>query len=274
MPVTRRLKQTWQYAAAYLASRRARDTFDHVRAFCLFIGIPRSGHSLVGSLIDAHPNAIIAHEFNVLRYIRRGFSRAQIYSALVRNSRRFAAVGRRWTGYSYTVPNQWQGRFTTLEVIGDKKGGSTTKQLRADPHLLERLEGTVGVPLRVVHVIRNPYDNISTIARRSRRALQDAVAYYFGLCTVNAGLRDHLGPGGICDVRSESLVADPPGELRRLCEFLGLGPDDGYLRDCAGIVFPQPRKTRFEVAWPKELIAEVVHRIGEFPILAGYTYDD
>ena len=30
-------------------------TFDHVSALLLFIGYPRSAHSLVGSIIDAHP---------------------------------------------------------------------------------------------------------------------------------------------------------------------------------------------------------------------------
>jgi len=37
-------------------ARRYRRHFDAVRTFCLFIGYPRSGHSLVGSLLDAHPD--------------------------------------------------------------------------------------------------------------------------------------------------------------------------------------------------------------------------
>jgi len=40
--------------------------FSKLRNFVLFVGYPRSGHSLVGSLIDAHPHAIIAHEVKTL----------------------------------------------------------------------------------------------------------------------------------------------------------------------------------------------------------------
>jgi hypothetical protein len=36
--------------------------FSSVRTFVLFVGYPRSGHSLIGSIMDAHPNIIIAHE--------------------------------------------------------------------------------------------------------------------------------------------------------------------------------------------------------------------
>jgi hypothetical protein len=36
--------------------------FSNVRTFILFVGYPRSGHSLIGSIMDAHPNIIIAHE--------------------------------------------------------------------------------------------------------------------------------------------------------------------------------------------------------------------
>jgi hypothetical protein len=36
------------------------DPFADVHAFCLFVGYSRSGHSLVGALLDAHPGITIA----------------------------------------------------------------------------------------------------------------------------------------------------------------------------------------------------------------------
>jgi phage terminase large subunit-like protein len=44
-----------------------RNRFHDVGVFCIFIGYPRSGHSLVGSLLNAHPEVIISHELDVLR---------------------------------------------------------------------------------------------------------------------------------------------------------------------------------------------------------------
>lgn len=37
-----------------------------IHTFVLFVGYPRSGHSLIGSIMDAHPNVIIAHEVKQL----------------------------------------------------------------------------------------------------------------------------------------------------------------------------------------------------------------
>jgi hypothetical protein len=47
---------------------RDRRMFEQIEA-CLFIGYPRSGHSLIGSLIDAHPHAALGHELDLLKYV-------------------------------------------------------------------------------------------------------------------------------------------------------------------------------------------------------------
>ena len=48
--------------------------FSQVQACCLFIGYARSGHSLVGSFLNAHRHAVIAHELNLLWYARLGLA--------------------------------------------------------------------------------------------------------------------------------------------------------------------------------------------------------
>ncbi len=262
------------FLSTYLRARAAGPTFDDVRTVCLFLGYPRSGHSLVGSLIDAHPNAIIAHELNALDYVARGFSRTQLYLLLLDNSRRFARRGRRWSGYDYAVPGQWQGRYARLEVIGDKKGGGTTKSLRRSPELLDRLRSVVVVPVRFIHVIRNPYDNISTMARRSRRSLEKTIEAYFGLCRTVADVKTRLDPGSVFDLRYEALITDPAARLRDLCGFLGLEVTAAYLDACAAIVFGAPRQTRFDLPWPAAALRTVADRIAQFPMLTGYAYDE
>lgn len=54
------------------------------------------------------------------------------------------------------------------QVIGDKKGGPTTSMLGKARGLLDlqELQKTVAVPIRLIHVIRNPFDNIATICLR------------------------------------------------------------------------------------------------------------
>src|SRR4051794_27905037 len=163
-----RLMLTQAYLVSSYRGRKNRNLFDGVETYCMFIGYPRSGHSLIGSLLDAHPSAIIAHELDALKFVAAGFNKDQLYQLLLDNSRRFARKGRAWTGYTYGVPGQWQGRFDKLHVIGDKKGGRSTLQLAENPELLHRLRKTVATDIRFIHTIRNPYDNIATMHKRAR----------------------------------------------------------------------------------------------------------
>ena len=50
------------------APNLTKEVIDGIEKFVLFIGYPRSGHSIVGSLMDAHPHVVIANEFLLLKY--------------------------------------------------------------------------------------------------------------------------------------------------------------------------------------------------------------
>jgi hypothetical protein len=269
-----------RFAAIYLASlrqgMRQRKLFDQVEAYCMFVGYPRSGHSLVGSLLDAHPDVVIAHELDVLRLLRFRFRRNQLYALILANDRSFTTAGRAWTGSDYNVPGQWQGTYRTLRVIGDKKGGQSTRRLYAHPWLLTRLRRTVRVPLRVVNVIRNPYDNISSmkLQLRGRPTLEGTVDEYFGLCDAMVAIKRQLGADELFDLRYESLVAQPAASLRALYSFLGVTDDQRYVGPSASVVSGQPSRSRSKLAWSPALVREVERRIPRYEFLRGYSFED
>lgn len=262
----------YQFLSSFWHTIRSRELFADVNTYVLFIGYPRSGHSLVGFLIDAHPNAIIASQTNLLRYLRHGFSPRQAFYCILENSRKVARVGREWRRYSYEVPNQWQGRFDKLLVIGDCTGLS---RVRKNPGLLKTAQRKLAaVDLKLIHVIRNPYDNISTMARARRLELAKTIEVYFSMCEVVEQIQSQVAPGMIYDLRHEDLIADPRTALEGLCGFLGLTAEPGYYEDCASIIFKSPRKTRKEMPWTPDLIAAVREQSSRFPSLRGYAYDD
>ncbi|NNL66265.1 MAG: sulfotransferase [Myxococcales bacterium] len=275
MEAAKLIRRRWALGSGYWHSLRAarRADFRQVEALCLFAGYPRSGHSLVGALLDAHPEALIAHEQHVLRYVKYGFRREQIFALLAENSARQAENGREVTGYRYAVPGQWQGRAETLRVIGDKRGGGTVRKLRARPWLLERLERRMRLPIRWLHVIRNPWDNIATIHRRSpNRTLEQAADYYFGMVEGVAWLKALLPAEALCDVHHRDLIADPKRELERLRDFLGLSPDAAWLDAAAAIVWDAPHRSRHEVAWPDALHEAVAKRAAAVAFLSDYEF--
>jgi hypothetical protein len=252
-----------------------RSQFSSVETFGIFIGYQRSGHSLVGALLDAHPEAAIAHELGAVSLFSAGLRKRELYKRILENERAFVRSGASpRPGYELLVPSASQGRLTRLTVIGDKAGGESTRVLAADPDLVPRLERKLRVPVRIIHVVRNPFDNIASILRKPNNRRLDRVSRrHFDTLRLNARLRKRLGDR-VMDLRHEDLVAAPPEQLTRLCHFLGLEPTPDYLESCAKVVFDSPRQSRREVSWPPKLLAKVEKRIARYDFLAGYSLDD
>lgn len=256
------------------SARRHGQDFAEVERYCSFVGCARSGSTLVGSLLDAHPEVVISQELDALRLVQARMPRRLLFGLILSKDASFTAKGRTWTGYSYAVPGQWQGRYERLRVIGDKKAGFTTKRLAASPQMLERLRSTVAAPLRFVQVTRNPFDNIATMVARSDTALEVVAEKYFRLAGNVVDLETALAPGELLSVRHEDLVRSPRPVLSELCRFLGVEPSEDYLDACAGIIFASPRQSRSSAEWDPGLVRRVQAQIDEVPFLAGYTFAD
>ena len=252
---------------------RYRSLFANIEIYCMFIGYPRSGHSLIGALLDAHPEIIIAHELGVFKHLLAGFHERQIDYLLLEKSRAFKVRGAVSSPYSYSVPNQWQGRFENLRVIGDKQGGGAALRLQARPWLFYRLQNRMSKKIKVFHVVRNPFDNISTISKRHGLSVSESIRFYFSLCETVSELKKRLRPSDLFEIRHESFIENPKDALREMCRFLGVVASEGYLKDCASVVFPAPRKTREQVPWEKEQIESITERMARYPFLEGYAYD-
>jgi len=275
MSLRRNLEPIGFYTTSLLQNRRNAELFHGIQTYCMFVGYPRTGHSLIGSLLDAHPSIVIAHELDALRLFYLGFSRRQVFHLLLENSRKMAASGRSQNGYSYGVPNQWQGRFEQLRVLGDKKGGASARFFYRHPDLLDFVRNRIGMELKFVHVIRNPYDVLATMSRRnSHKALDKHIDRFFQLCSSVERLKNQTQDLHIYDLRLESFIEDPKSGLADLCSFLGIKAEASYLEDCASIVFPSPKKSRFDIEWSREAIGRVRERMEAFNFLSGYTYDE
>jgi hypothetical protein len=261
------------YVESLVASIGQRDAVRDVRAYCMFVGYPRSGHSLLGSIVDAHPHAICSHELDALRLVESGFSRNQIYSLILKNSAEFARHGRVWTfGYKYEIPGQWNGRFEKLLLVGDKKGGLSAVRFAKDPQLLDRLRRVVGPTVKLLHVVRNPFDNIAAMVRRGM-GLAEAVDEYFSRADAVLDLGRRVDQRDLLTISHERLVASPADVITGLCTFLGLDPRRDYIDACCRVVNTEPHKTRTQIEWDEGLLRMVRERSLANPFLRDYTFD-
>ena len=151
------------------------EVINGIQKFVLFVGYARSGSSIVGTLMDAHPHVVISNEFNIFDQfseidIAPSFSwRENLYNLLYSRSTRDAKWSRSSLnkGYQLRVGGLWQGRFDRyIEVIGDKSSDVTTRAFLKDSEEFlrnyQKLKSEVSVPLRIIHTLRNPFDIIST----------------------------------------------------------------------------------------------------------------
>ena len=270
-----RLDRARRKAWAARAARREQP-FGAVRVFCCFVGHNKSGTSMVGALLDAHPRMVVSDEVDALSYVDAGFRRDELFHLLLRGTRTEARKGRvtarRLEPYSYLVPGQSQGSAEQPLVVGDSTSGSSTRRLGADPDLLSRTRQLVGVDVRLVQVVRNPFDPIGVMIVRGKRTFANSINHYFRACEVLRDLRAQLGPDELLTVRYEDFCADPTRELLRLCAFLGVDAHETYLRDCSSIIRRTPTRDRERVQWTEALIGEVQDRMADFDFLEGYSY--
>ncbi len=273
------LKQNWFLPIRF--GQQFRKAFSEVPVFTVFLGNSRSGTTLIASLLDAHPNMIISHELDILRMVNTPIGKLGLFGRIFNKSRWFASHDAQWQTYSYRVPTGWQGRFDQLKVIGDKKAHHSCVLLQDDPTLLERLEQLVKVPIRIIHVVRNPFDNITTKARKGAQRQLDATPQklrevadvYFRNIAMVQNIKD-AGNMAVHEFQFESFLQHPEMELRKLCSFLGTDCPKDYLTDCLTLVNPQAHQSRHDVEWLDDLKQEVQKRASQFTSLNGYRFDD
>lgn len=285
----KRKKLPWQlqftlaHLATVKASKEFAPSFANVETYCTFIGYSRSGHSLVAALLDAHPHIVMAHELRAVKYIQYNFSREALYYLLFQMTKIRGHSWKRGGGYTYDVPNQWQGSFEKISVIGDKHGEFTVTTLANNPKLLEKLQNVVKVPIKFIHVVRNPYDNIATFAIKTASYRRDSevrntdieksIKRYFHVCESVMKVKEMVESADVLDLHHENFVKEPKAQLRELCCWLGIEPSSNYLDDCKKVVFESPRKSRHKIQWNEEFKQQVQHKIELFPFLKEYTFE-
>ena len=114
-----------------------KELYDGVETFLLFIGYPASGHSIVGAILDAHPQIIIPHEYDVLENWdiyhdktgrKNGAHKYLLFFNLHSLSTFQSIFGVRSSnpldktvGNPYPVPGAWQGKHNgQIKVISYK----------------------------------------------------------------------------------------------------------------------------------------------------------
>lgn len=285
----------WRLLLAALGERAVAGGTPQPETFVQFAGFPRSGHSLIGALLDAHPAALVSHELDAMGLVANGLGRRSILALIRRNSSEFMQSGRYWNGFSYVLEGWHNGRSAAPRVVGDKKGDWAVRRCQSDPGLLDRLHRTMRMPCKWILVVRNPFDNIATMSMRRggaydrarigaadgrefrerlatdpdipRDAADAMIDDYLDLCRGVASLKAAVAPGDWHEVAYDRFSRAPVEELAAILGFLRLDGDPAFLRDAAALV--RPTSGGAPVAWTEAQKDRVRAAIAEFPFLAA-----
>ncbi len=273
----------WWYLISFIKGLQLKKEFAPITKYIFFIGYPRSGHSLIGALLDAHPNLLISNELNALHFFKKGYHRLQIFYFILWNSKGYGKMGRSNSNYNYQVPNQWQGKYDTLLGIGDKKGGKSSKILGEENKidLLKKTERISQAQLKIIHVIRNPYDNVSTMilqqVKRNGKELSDELfenkmSLYLNKLKTNTKLKKQ-NPSIIFDVHLEDFILQPKKGLQEIFSFLEITTSEKYLDDCASIVWSKTNPSRFNNAiWTEDRKIKFSKQLEQYDFLKRYNF--
>jgi hypothetical protein len=256
--IAKRLRRRTTFWGRYGSSLPRRhssvDDFEQLRAFCLFVGYPRSGSTLLASMLNAHPAVLLGHELDVLGFVRLHASKAQIFHAIRESADAFSQSGLRWEGYDYRIGPPTADGDRELHVIGDKEAAMAAVHLGRGDSLLERLQDTVGLPVKVVHIVRDPFDNIATMYLRGRYPilhlpLARCIGDFAAMTRTIEGLKRRLDPEALLEVRHEDVVEHPLETLAGVCTFLGIEPTPEYLLTATSIVRGPATSSRNRLVW-------------------------
>ncbi|MHA1124023.1 MAG: sulfotransferase family protein [Candidatus Heimdallarchaeota archaeon] len=262
------VKRVVRYAKRFeKANRYTKSTFQDLQYFLLFIGTPRAGTTLVGSLLDAHFNVIISNELNItnsyLDYYK--FNKRKIYSSILSHSvdmakKKIREEEREKHHYDYNVMGQ--GRFSKLLVIGDKKAMKTSEDLFNRPELLQKIREAFP-PLKFLHVIRNPYDNIISMIKHFDLTREQAIDKYLKLNEITEELKKQFDQNECLVVYYEKLLENPEVELVKIMSFLELELTEPYLESCKRKLFRKPIIRRFDYEWKEEELEKIKANLEE-----------
>ena len=283
-------------------SKLPQSVIDGIKTFVFFVGHGSSGHSIVGSLLDSHPHMVISHEFALFQKLSTGSlapTKSAIFNALWnydrRNSQWFEVNSVK--GYTLMVDGLYEGKYVDhIDVIGDKRGDLTTRLFIDHPSnwlKVYRILLSLNVTLKVIHVIRNPYDNIASTVFLSDKAKYSTfknikrsnetytfnsnytaklIEKYFQNHQTIVSVKEKYNLD-IIEVHGRDLISDPKGTLLRICDQLGVTCSDKYLEVCSNKIFKTESRTRHLLKWTEEQLELIEQNIEKYSCLKGYTFD-
>lgn len=237
---------------------------DKVKYFLMFMGYPRSGHTLVASILNAHPNVICSNQQFIIQ------------------QKNIEGV---WDGIKSGAFN-WKQEVKIafppkkdIHVIGDKTGHRTVDYLIKHPGELENFKNMIPWPIKWIHVVRNPYDNMATWIQKSNkkkvpRPTDEALfkQIFPEYKALNEKIYELKKTEDVLTLCHENIIMRR-GKLDVFVRFLELEDSDIWRKNVRKTLWKKPRITRRQVDWTPHMKNSITnYLVKKYPWMSGYHH--
>lgn len=242
-----------------------------INACVIFLGPSRSGTSVAGAFLDAHPQCCVGHEVGGL--VGAGLHKGRVgLLPLVVSSQKIARGRGRYSGkaqgglYSQALDGQRKPDLSGVRFLGNKNAPNDLLDLGCEPLArLVALEERLEMPVRCVAMVRNPWDVYATnvvAGERNSPAAIHHIAERWGRALTELADR-------VLVVRLDEMNRRPREVVRSLFSHARLPPSPGLLDRCvAHLRSPVPRGASHP--WTPDEVALLRDLVRRFPFLRGY----
>ena len=254
--------------------------------------------------MDNHPHMVmIPHKADIFTKLSRRVlapTKTAIFNAIWKNTVLTITHGIRAEnakGYNLTVSNSYEGKYVDyVDVIGDKKGGTTTYMLWRQPRKWSDVFNIIkalNVTIKVILVYRNPYDIVaSTVLLAHYSKSNFAIIKKANITSID------LRPGQVngwinnyfaylkaiikakktynldmIEIHGKDLISRPRDTLLKLCNDLGVACSNKYLEVCSNKIYKSESRTRHLIKWTDGNLKLMKQYIGKYSSLKDYSYD-
>lgn len=221
-----------------------------------FIGEGRSGHTVIAAILDAHPNIRISEEQKWLTKWLRGerLTREVIFKGVHE-----CGMGRE--RMKYKIPNSSQLMYSSpLLVMGDKCGWGATLEVKKRGHpptLLSDFSKHLKRPIKLLHTIRNPFDNLASwyVSPKYKRLYPDPdVRIRFCMRRYARFYKSAdrvIQENDTYHVANEELIASPINTISGIFEWLGVPVTPDQISLYSSVLLSAPTNKSKDMVWPE-----------------------
>jgi hypothetical protein len=197
------------------------------------------------NLLDAHPEIVFVRNEELFAKWQRWQKDGpeHMFRHLYESTKRYRKKPFYANGYHY--PIEGVGHVDNPLVVGHKSSTRRMAELAYNPQKLTDFMCYLGMPIKVVHLTRDPYDQVMARwqqkeFRRKRAPLMPLIDHVREQLDINRRMMMHLRDMPYHQLSYEDLVDQPAYTMEQLLTFLDVEVSESHLEECCRLVQKVP----------------------------------